>query len=123
VGESATRPDAALKVRGEFAYSSDLFADTMLWGATGVHAVLTHDDVPGENRYGLEHRDQPVLAEDVVRDLWGSITRLVAYDLRFDCWSRGALVLVDESCEDFSSLDPLAGEVNRPGRPDGLTGS
>ena len=27
VGDSPTRPDGALKVRGEFAYSSDLWAD------------------------------------------------------------------------------------------------
>jgi xanthine dehydrogenase D subunit len=89
VGDSPTRPDAALKVRGEFAYSSDLWADEMLWGATlrsphpyatiksidisealtlpGVYAVLTHGDVPGENIYGLEHPDQPVLAATVVR--------------------------------------------------------
>src|SRR4029077_3847287 len=32
----------------------------------GVFAVLTADDVP-VNRYGLERRDQPVLAGDVVR--------------------------------------------------------
>jgi len=89
VGQSAVRPDGVLKVRGEFAYSSDMWADDMLWGATlrsphpyarirsldigaalkvpGVYAVLTHSDVPGENRYGLEHADQPVLADDVVR--------------------------------------------------------
>jgi xanthine dehydrogenase D subunit len=89
VGESPLRPDGAQKTRGEFAYSSDLWADDMLWGATlrsphpyaritgiditealtlpGVHAVLTHEDVPGENAYGLEHADQPVLAVDVVR--------------------------------------------------------
>src|SRR5256885_137299 len=89
VGESPTRPDAALKTRGEVAYSSDLWADEMLWGATlrsphpyatiksiditealklpGVYAVLTHHDVPGENLYGLEHADQPVLAATVVR--------------------------------------------------------
>jgi xanthine dehydrogenase D subunit len=89
VGDSPIRPDGALKVRGEFAYSSDLWADEMLWGATlrsphpyarirsidisaalatpGVYAVLTHQDVPGENVYGLEHADQPVLAADVVR--------------------------------------------------------
>jgi xanthine dehydrogenase D subunit len=89
VGDSPSRPDGALKVRGEFAYSSDLWADEMLWGATlrsphpyatiksvdisqaltlpGVSAVLTHQDVPGANRYGLEHPDQPVLAETVVR--------------------------------------------------------
>jgi xanthine dehydrogenase molybdopterin-binding subunit B len=89
VGESASRPDGGLKVRGEFAYSSDLWMDGMLWGVTlrsphpharvtdvetakalalpGVFAVLTHEDVPGENAYGLERRDQPVLAADRVR--------------------------------------------------------
>ncbi len=34
VGESPTRPDARQKVTGEFAYSSDLWLDGMLWGAT-----------------------------------------------------------------------------------------
>ncbi|WP_199430341.1 xanthine dehydrogenase family protein molybdopterin-binding subunit [Qaidamihabitans albus] len=89
VGTSPQRPDGSMKVRGEFAYSSDLWHEDMLWGATlrsphpyaritgidigaalalpGVYAVLTHADVPGVNRYGLEHADQPVLAEDVVR--------------------------------------------------------
>ena len=89
IGTSPRRPDGALKVRGEFAYSSDLWADDMLWGATlrsphpyarirsvdvgpalalaGVYAVLTHEDVPGEKLFGLEHADQPVLAVDVVR--------------------------------------------------------
>src|SRR4030095_7730795 len=33
----------------------------------GVHAVLTHDDVPGQKTYGLEFPDQPVLAIDRVR--------------------------------------------------------
>jgi CO/xanthine dehydrogenase Mo-binding subunit len=33
----------------------------------GVHAVLTHRDVPGEKRYGLEFADQPVLAMEDVR--------------------------------------------------------
>lgn len=89
VGASAQRPDAISKVTGEFAYSSDLWMENMLWGATvrspypaahirgidisaalatrGVYAVLTHEDVPGENVFGLERADQPVLAEDVVR--------------------------------------------------------
>ena len=31
------------------------------------HAVLTAATCPGRNRYGLEHRDQPVFADDVVR--------------------------------------------------------
>lgn len=101
VGESPRRPDGTVKVRGEFAYSSDLWHEDMLWGATlrsphpyaritgidiaealavqGVYAVLTHEDVPGVNRYGLEHMDQPVLAEDVVR-YQGEPVALVAAD-------------------------------------------
>ncbi|MEV4622125.1 xanthine dehydrogenase subunit D [Asanoa sp. NPDC049573] len=89
VGTSPQRPDGVLKVSGEFAYSSDLWADEMLWGATlrsphpsaeireidigaalalpGVYAVLTAADVPGAKRYGLEVVDQPVLAIDEVR--------------------------------------------------------
>ena len=34
VGDDALRPDGTLKVTGEFAYSSDLWAENMLWGAT-----------------------------------------------------------------------------------------
>jgi len=89
IGSSPSRPDGALKARGQFAYSSDLWHEDMIWGATlrsphpyahirgidltealklpGVYAVLTHRDVPGTNLYGLEHADQPVLAVDTVR--------------------------------------------------------
>ena len=89
VGTSPQRPDGVLKAKGEFAYSSDLWADDMLWATTvrsphpyaairgvdisqalalpGVYAVLTQDDVPGARLFGLEHADQPVLAGDVVR--------------------------------------------------------
>jgi len=89
VGSSAQRADGIPKVRGEFEYSSDMGMEGMLWGATlrsphprarirsldtaaaralpGVHAVLTHADVPGRKTYGLEHPDQPVLAWSDVR--------------------------------------------------------
>ena len=101
VGENVRRPDAVLKVKGDFPYSSDLQVDGMLWGATvrsphpyarivsidvsdalaspGVRAVLTHEDVPGRKVYGLEIADQPVLAIDVVR-YWGEAVALVAAD-------------------------------------------
>ncbi|WP_448607845.1 xanthine dehydrogenase subunit D [Geodermatophilus sp. URMC 60] len=101
VGENAQRPDGTLKVTGEFAYASDLWHDDMVWGVTlrsphpharirridvtealtvpGVSAVLTADDVPGENAFGLEHADQPVLAADVVR-YEGEPVALVAAD-------------------------------------------
>lgn len=89
VGESVRKIDAVPKVTGEFAYASDLYAAGMLYGHTvrspyaharirsidtsearrmpGVHAVLTHEDVPGHKTYGLEFPDQPVLAFDRVR--------------------------------------------------------
>jgi len=101
VGESLRRPDGEAKVKGSFEYSSDLHAAGMLWGATvrsphpyarvrsidtseaesmpGVHAVLTHRDVPGDKTYGLEIADQPVLAFDFVR-YWGEAVALVAAD-------------------------------------------
>ena len=44
LGTSAARPDSGPKVRGEFAFSNDLWADGMLWGATlrSPHAVGPH---------------------------------------------------------------------------------
>jgi CO/xanthine dehydrogenase Mo-binding subunit len=99
VGESVVRVDGVPKVTGEFAYSSDLHDAGMLWGHTvrsphaharirsidvsealasaGVHAVLTHEDVPGQKTYGLEFPDQPVLAIDRVR-YFGEPVALVA---------------------------------------------
>jgi CO/xanthine dehydrogenase Mo-binding subunit len=99
IGDAVLRADGVPKVKGEFAYSSDLVAPGMLWGHTlrsphvharivavdtseavtmpGVHAVLTHADVPGEKRYGLELHDQPVLAIDRVR-YFGEAVALVA---------------------------------------------
>ncbi|MGY1809125.1 xanthine dehydrogenase subunit D [Blastococcus sp. SYSU D00669] len=101
IGDSPLRPDGTLKVTGEFAYASDLWHDDMVWGVTlrsphpharirgidvtealtvpGVSAVLTADDVPGQNAYGLEHADSPVLAADVVR-YEGEPVALVAAD-------------------------------------------
>lgn len=89
LGTSALRPDGMPKVQGRFAFSSDAWADNMLWGATlrsphpharilsidvsgalainGVSAVITADDVPGKLTYGLIASDQPVFAKDVVR--------------------------------------------------------
>ncbi|PWI41418.1 xanthine dehydrogenase subunit D [Streptomyces sp. ICBB 8177] len=102
IGASTLRPDGTLKVTGEFAYSSDMWHEDMLWGFTlrsphaharilsidtsdalaqaGVYAVLTHDDLPTEHKkYGLEYTDTPVLADGVVRH-HGEPVALVAAD-------------------------------------------
>ncbi|WP_433545104.1 xanthine dehydrogenase family protein molybdopterin-binding subunit [Streptomyces sp. CA-294286] len=102
IGESTLRPDGTLKVTGEFAYSSDMWHEDMLWGHTlrstvahaeivsldvgealalpGVHAVLTYDDLPTETKhYGLELQDTPVLACGKVRH-HGEPVALVAAD-------------------------------------------
>jgi xanthine dehydrogenase D subunit len=102
IGESTLRPDGILKVTGEFAYSSDMWHEDMLWGqilrstlahaeivsidtgealaTPGVHAVLTYDDLPAEVRhYGLEIRDTPVLAHGKVRH-HGEPVAIVAAD-------------------------------------------
>ena len=116
IGESVLRPDGTLKVQGQFAYSSDLQAERMLWGATvrsphpharilsieiaqalatpGVAAVLTHEDVPGRKTYGLEHPDQPVLAWDEVR-YQGEAVALVAADHPETARRAAALVVVE----------------------------
>jgi CO/xanthine dehydrogenase Mo-binding subunit len=123
VGESVRRPDGTLKVKGEFAYSSDLWAEGMLWGATvrsphprarigaietaealttpGVLAVLTHEDVPGRKTYGLEIADQPVLAFPDVR-YQGEAVALVAADHPETARRAAARVAVD-----YQVLDPL----------------
>ncbi len=99
VGDLVPRADAPPKVKGEFAYASDLIVPGMLFGHTlrsphahariasmdiseavampGVHAVLTHADVPGQKTYGLEFSDQPVLASDRVL-YYGEAVALVA---------------------------------------------
>ncbi|MYV97552.1 xanthine dehydrogenase subunit D [Streptomyces sp. SID3343] len=123
IGDSPLRPDGTLKVRGEFAYSSDLWADDMLWGATlrsphpyarinsidigpalkhpGVYAVLTHEDVPGENIYGLKVADTPALAEDVVR-YKGEPIALVAAD-----HPETARRALDKIVVDYEVFEPI----------------
>ncbi|WP_030323121.1 xanthine dehydrogenase family protein molybdopterin-binding subunit [Streptomyces flavochromogenes] len=101
IGESTLRPDGTLKVTGEFAYSSDMWHEDMLWGQIlrstvahaeilsidtsealtmdGVYAVLTHEDLPAAKNYGMEFQDTPVLAYGKVRH-HGEPVALVAAD-------------------------------------------
>jgi CO/xanthine dehydrogenase Mo-binding subunit len=137
---AARRADAVPKVTGEFAYSSDLEEAGMLWGRTvrsphaharvlgidvsealslpGVHAVLTHEDVPGAKTYGLEFADQPVLAIDRVR-YFGEAVAVVAADEPEQARRAAAAVRVEyepltpvTDAEHATELEPL-----HPDRP------
>ena len=141
LGTSALRPDAVPKVQGRYAFTSDLWAENMLWGSTlrsphayarivsidvtpawkiaGVEAILTHEDVPGKPTYGLITADQPVLANDFVRYMGEPIV-IIAADHPETC--RRALAAIKIEYEVLTPLiDPeqsVSGSVD-PIHPDG----
>jgi xanthine dehydrogenase D subunit len=141
IGDSPPRPDGTLKVTGEFAFASDLWMDEMVWGFTlrsphasariasidigpalatpGVYAVLTADDVPGQNAEGLDHDDQPALATGVVR-YQGEPVALVAAD-HPDIARQAAKKIVVEYqllkplTDPRAALDPASARIHEGG--------
>ncbi len=123
VGTDAGRPDGVPKVQGRFGFSSDAFAEGMLWGRTlrsphpaarirsidtsaaerleGVEVVLTALDVPGRATFGLEHPDQPVFASDVVRYQGEPIAAVAAAHPEL-AWRAVQAIAVE-----YEELDPL----------------
>jgi xanthine dehydrogenase molybdenum-binding subunit len=89
VGRPLPNPNARSKIDGSARFTDDYDFPGMLYACTkragvpharivsiettaarelpGVHAVLTHNDVPGHNRHGLVIDDWPVLCDDKVR--------------------------------------------------------
>ncbi|MDT0380418.1 xanthine dehydrogenase subunit D [Streptomyces sp. DSM 42041] len=144
IGESTLRPDGTLKVTGEFAYSSDMWHEDMLWGFTlrsphahaeirsidtseawkqaGVYAVLTYDDLPTEvKNYGLEIQDTPVLAHGRVRH-HGEPVALVAADHPETARRAAAKIVVDYAplpvVHDEASATAEDAPLLHPGRDD-----
>jgi CO/xanthine dehydrogenase Mo-binding subunit len=138
IGELVPRADGIPKTTGEFAYASDLWAAGMLWGHTvrsphahariveidisealtmpGVHAVLTHADVPGAKTYGLEFPDQPVLAIDRVR-YFGEPVVLVAAEHPEQARRAAELVKVEYEPLELV-VDPERATEQEPLHPD-----
>lgn len=97
------RRDGKEKVTGELRYLTDMTAEGMLYGRVlrsihpharilsldiseaeayeGVIAVITHQDVPGLNRFGIATPDQPALCEDTVRYIGDAIAAVAATSL------------------------------------------
>ncbi len=133
VGRSHPRPDAAAKATGAAKFADDYSFPGMLYGATlraaypharilsidtaaaralpGVHAVLTHRDVPGRNRHGLVFKDWPVLCDDKVRYM-GDAVAIVAADT--PGLAREALALIRV---EYEPLPVVAGaeQARQPG--------
>src|SRR5439155_8407455 len=128
VGESIERPDGAPKVKGDFRYATDLWEAGMLHGAAlrsphahariasidtararalpGVRAVLTHEDLPNEELYGLMKSDQYPLARKKVRFLGDPVAIVAADDNQT---ARDALKLVVVTYEPLPPIvDPIA---------------
>ncbi len=100
VGRSVTRKDAVPKVTGRIQYAGDMSLPKMAYGKVlwspvphgrlvgldtviarkmpGVLVVLTADDIPGQNRFGLITADQPVLVEDRARFLGDALAVVIA---------------------------------------------
>ncbi|WP_251550955.1 xanthine dehydrogenase subunit D [Neobacillus muris] len=94
------RPDGPGKVTGRLKYLTDLSFPKMLYGKIlrsqeahakivsistdkakqlpGVRAVVTYQDIPGLNGYGLIFPDQPVLCEDRVRCVGDALAAVAA---------------------------------------------
>ncbi len=99
IGQSVTRLDVRTKVTGGRKYPQDFYLDGMLharvvWSAhpharivnidtsaaealAGVVAVLTHQDVP-VNEFGINLKDQQVLAEGKVRSVGDAVALVIA---------------------------------------------
>ena len=115
-------PELYRRIEGRLGYPTDLF-DTpgLLQGAIlrsehaharllrvdtsrartmpGVRAVVTADDVPGLNRFGIVVRDQPVFCEDRVRYEGDAIAAVAADTL---AQARAALAAIEVDYEPLS---------------------
>ena len=139
LGESVLRPDGTPKVNGQFAFSSDLYMDNMVWGKTvrspypyarivsidisgalampGVHAVVTQDDLWGSRTYGLEHHDQPVFAHDFVRFHGEPIAAVAADHPELAARACAAITIEYDVLDPV--VDPEAAITGPPIHPDG----
>jgi CO/xanthine dehydrogenase Mo-binding subunit len=135
VGHRVIRLDAQQKVMGKALYAGDIDMPGMLCGRVlrspfpsarvlsidtararslpGVRAVITADDIPGINRYGLAIQDQRVYTDGKVRYRGDAICAVAA---ETEEMAREALALIKVEYEElpgvFSSLEAL-----KPGAP------
>lgn len=123
VGKRVQRKDGPEKVTGSLQYMTDYSFPNMVWGRVlrakypyarikkidtsrakahpGVVCVLTYEDIPGFNGFGIVIPDQPVLCQDVVRCLGDAIALVAAQTEEL---AEEALAFIEV---DYEVLDPL----------------
>jgi aerobic-type carbon monoxide dehydrogenase small subunit (CoxS/CutS family) len=135
IGNNVRRLDAPSKVAGRLRYAGDMVMPHMLHmqvlrspyaharivsidtseaeALPGVACVITCDDVPGEDNFGVFVHDQPVMARGVVRYVGEAVAAVAAEDV---ATARAALKLIKVRYEELPALfDPE--EAMKPGAP------
>jgi nicotinate dehydrogenase large molybdopterin subunit len=135
IGKNVRRIDAPSKVSGRLKYAGDMTMSGMLHvqvlrsphaharilsidtspaeAMTGVEAVITSADVPGEDGFGVFVNDQPVMARGKVRYVGEAVAAVAAEDPLI---ARRALAAIRVSYEALPAVfDP--DEAIRPGAP------
>ena len=133
IGQARPNPDARTKIEGSARFTDDYHFPGMLYARTkragvphariqsidtsvaralrGVHAVLTHEDVPGKKRHGLVNEDWPVLCDDKVCYA-GDAIAIVAADSAEIAAAAADLIEVD-----YEEL-PVVGDAMQAARTD-----
>ena len=135
IGRPLPNPNARAKIDGSARYTDDYEFPGMLYARTrragvpharivsidtaaarklpGVHAVLTHVDVPGHNRHGLVIDDWPVLCDDKVRYA-GDAVAIVAADS--EEVAAAAIDAIEVEFEDLPVVSDAL-QASEPGAP------
>jgi len=133
IGQARPNPNARAKIEGTARFTDDYDFPGMLYARTkragvphariqsidtaaaralpGVHAVLTHEDVPGHKRHGLVIDDWPILCSDMVRYA-GDAIAIVAADSE-----EIAAAAVDLVTVEYDEL-PVVGNAIQAAEPD-----
>lgn len=124
VGKRVPRIDARSKVTGESKYPTDIYLENMLWAKVlrsrfaharilnldvakarqlpGVSVVLTYQDIPGYNGFGIVEPNWPVLCQDKVRYMGDALALIAAVD---ECTAKEALGLIRVDYEPLPEVD------------------
>ncbi|MDH3741222.1 MAG: molybdopterin-dependent oxidoreductase, partial [Hyphomicrobiales bacterium] len=135
IGNNVRRLDAPSKVSGRLKYAGDMILPDMLHmqvlrsphahariksidtsaaeQMTGVVCVVTADDVPGEDGFGVFVHDQPIMARDVVRYVGEAVAAVSAEDV---VTAKSALERIIVEYEELPAVyDPQSAML--PGAP------